>query len=67
MDMESVLLYDDDSVDIANGRYIVLGKGGKAVAQDDDLHAVMEAARAMGIECPAVVDLEITRGGIHVY
>ena len=65
--MESVLLYNDTGVDIANGRYIILGKGGKAVAQDNDLHAVIKNARAQGIECPAVVDLEMTRDHIHVY
>ena len=65
--MESVLLFKDEGVDIANGRYIVLGKGRKAVAQNDDLHTVIEKARAQGIECPAVVDLEMTRDHIHVY
>ncbi len=65
--MEPVYLFDDTGVDIANGRYIVLGDGGAVVAQGDDFNAVVDAARAKGERHPAVVDLEMTRDFIHVY
>ena len=65
--MESVYLFDDASVDIANGRYIVIGEDGKALVQSNDFSAVVDAARAKGERHPAVVDLEMTRDFIHVY
>lgn len=64
--MESVLLYNDAGVDIANGRYAVFGGGGKLVAQDDDFDVAVKSARTQGVECPAVVDLEINKGKLHV-
>ena len=66
-DVKSALLLNDDSVDIANGRYVVIGEGGKAVVQNDDFSAAVDAARAMGITSPAVVNLEMTREFIPLW
>ena len=65
--MEEAYLFDGEGIDIANGRYIVLGEGGKPVAQSDDFSAVVDKAWAKGITHPAVVDLEITLGYTYVF
>ena len=65
--MEEACLFDPTGVDIANGRFAIFGDDSKLAAQGDDLHAAVEAARAKGVETPAIIDLEMTLEHTYVF
>ena len=66
MEMEPVYLLKDEP-DIAKGRYAVFGKAGALVAQDNDPGAAIDRAWAAGVNCPAIVDLEILQDRLYVF
>ena len=65
--MDEIFYMEGAALEYAKGRYAVFGDNNELLAQDDDLDVAMEAARAKGAQCPAIVNLDGMREQVYAF